>query len=99
MISDVPQLGINDLAFFIEALLRTNWESPLGPMRLAGDLTSQEVSSSRFFLNCRIFLEALTTEETPATATAISPGHSSDQYLIAWQFQSMRSKRRGPSAR
>lgn len=69
MISDAPQSGFYDLASFVEALLRTDWESPHGPMRLATDLSSQELSSSPFFLNSRIFLETLATEKASATAT------------------------------
>lgn len=69
MISDAPQSGFYDLDFFVEALLRTDWESPLGPMRLATDLSREELSSSRFFLNSRIFLEVLASEKALATAT------------------------------
>jgi hypothetical protein len=71
MIQFAPEPGSPE-AFdaFAFSLLRADWESSTGPMRLSPSLTLPDLADAAFFQNTRIFLAALAAEQgAPATAT------------------------------
>ncbi|HZQ48549.1 MAG TPA: hypothetical protein VFC07_16145 [Verrucomicrobiae bacterium] len=71
MISDAPQPGaLALLESFCKRLAATDWRQPNGPLRLNADLKLIDLANAGFFINTRIFLNALAEAEgAPATAT------------------------------
>jgi hypothetical protein len=59
VISDIPQPGRRNSPFFVQDLLRADWESSTGPLNLTSELTAEDLSDAPFYLNCRVFMQAL----------------------------------------
>ncbi|MBA4147599.1 MAG: hypothetical protein H0X66_05750 [Verrucomicrobia bacterium] len=61
---------VNSVQEMVDALRNADWNDPTGAIRLRTDLTMDDIGDVAFFINTRVFLQALAEDDgTAATAT------------------------------
>jgi hypothetical protein len=74
-----------DVQRFVLALAKADWNDARGPLRLSNDLKLEELAGAAFFVNARLFMQALADEDgTDATAT-----HNLNRAFVRRMFDRM----------